>query len=254
MEGTILVTDNNKNNQNVDFVDFEDVESKKPAVEEFDLHLDDEPYEINMETVKKMQKEQEEAEKNTIDIQFVDDPFDENAEDNKAARDVMLKDMDDIVDAFTTSKTKKRVVIWSLVTFLATLVPLWMAVIMDKEIGTQIYPTSNLLNGTLLPDAGLIHPMLPLAILICKILSKVFIVGLIGILVLVLINLRKWSLRAFLATFIIFIVNCVLDFITNYMFLHNGNSLLVLPLGFVVLLICLFGLFLSLKKNSKSQA
>lgn len=240
-----MATDN-KDSQNLDFIDLEVVDIHTAKPDDIDLQLDDEPYEICMDVIEKMQAEEEEARNNTIDIQFVDDPYDKS-DSRKPAKDIMLKDPDDIMDAFKTSKTKKWVLIWSLVILVATLIPLW--IVREENL---FQTTSNILNGSLIVDAASVSPFIPVAVTACKILGKVFVIAVIAIIALMLINLRMWSMRIFAVASALYVLQNILEMIA-YCIYYNVSILAFIPFGFIVATAGLVLLFMALKRNNKVQ-
>ena len=164
--------------EEIEIVDVGEVPPK-----EVDLNLGDEPFEIDMDTVEKMESAAQ--------------PEPEAADDSASdapKKDVMLKDFDSIYESFTGDANKKLILIAALVALVGSFF-VFCKISVGNDMPSQAIAV--FFNG--LSES-----------LVSRILSKVCILAIIAVVVLVMINLKRIAAKVMLATFILYLIQCAL--------------------------------------------
>ncbi len=173
------------NNGLYDTFEVVDVDVVKP--EDVDLGLDDAPFEIGMDAVKRMDEEEAARKQALINVQA------ETTIGKKIIyKDMMFTRLDNILDAYQADKRRTKVAIITLITFICSILPFWGIKIKDLTLMVQ----SNLFNGYDFLGIGLA--------------GKLFVLCLVASLILMSINLKKWALRINLVGWVAYLIQVVM--------------------------------------------
>lgn len=229
LDDVIEITETPEHNTTNEAVEVIDIDIVKP--QEVDLNLEDTPFEIQKETVDRMKADAKEAK---IAAQGGASSEDEQAEvsgDKKKQKDIMLTDMDEILESFTESKPKILTAIFAALTLIGCFFPFWG--IQIEGLPTQHF--QNLLTGYMLYG----------------IFGKLFAIGLVAIVVLVLLDLRRWASRVELGIFVCYVIQIALVVIFGPMEYATDITTLRPGLGLIIVLIGQILIFAALAANKK---
>lgn len=164
--------------EEIEIVDVGDVPPK-----EVDLNLGDEPFEIGMDTVEKMDATSQPAPEEI-----------EDAGTDAPKKDVMLKDFDSIYESFMGDTNKKLILIAALVAIIGSFF-VFCKISVGNDMPAQAIAV--FFNG--LSES-----------LISRILSKICILAIIAVVVLVMIDLKTIASKVMLASLILYVIQCAL--------------------------------------------
>lgn len=213
-----------------DTMEIVDIDVVKPN--EVDLQLEDEPFEIGMETVRKM-NENEQAQPSD-EVSGTDDTktaSGKSAKSKTAPKDIMLTDFDDIIDSLKESASKKIILAMAIISLIGS-----FFVFCEIHVGDiPPMPIGNFFNGY----SGNIPS---------NIISKISIIAIIASAVCATINLRKFSIYAILISIVTFIGQCVffvlwgsMDFATPLTVFRPGLGFFITLIPLVIMLFAVIG-------------
>ena len=235
------MTDNIENNEpttieleevtgDIEQVDFEEeievVDVDEVLPKEVDLKLEDEPFEIGMETVQKMQEAEDSRKQNDSEDSK------KTSSSKSTSKDVMLTDFDDIMDSLKADNTKKVI----LITAILALVGSFFVFCQIKVGDIPAQSIGIFFNGF----SGNI---------ISNIISKICILAIIVSVVCVLINLKKMSFYAILIAVLTFIGQCVFFVVWGAMYYAIPYSSFRPGIGFIITLVSIIAMFFAVYKN-----
>lgn len=171
-----------------DAMEIVDIDVVKPS--EVDLKLEDEPFEIGMETVRKMKEDEQTAASEDTTAGQVEQASDKTSQ--TARKDIMLTDFDDIMDSLRQSVSKKLILATAFISLIGS-----FFIFCNIHVGDiPPMPIGNFFNGY----SGNI---------LSNIISKISIIAIILSAVFATINLRKFSIYSILIAVLTFIGQCV---------------------------------------------
>lgn len=207
-----------------------DIDVVKPN--EVDLKLEDEPFEIGMDTVRKKEEEQAKAAAEISGNSDGETSSDKNDKSKSSQKDVMLKDLDDIIDSLKASAAKKIILIMALISLIGS-----FFIFCSIHVGDiPAMPIGNFFNGY----SGNI---------ISNIISKISIIAIIASAVCATVNLKKFSIYAILISLLTFIGQCVFFVLWGSMDYAVPLTVFRPGLGFFITLVPLIIMFFAVLGN-----
>lgn len=228
------ISEVNDNGENIEQLDVEEaievVDIGEPAPEDVDLKLGDEPFEIGIDAVEKMKLEEEAAKQ---DNSSDDGDAAAGGEPDKGSKDVMLKNFNDIMDAF--DKTRIFILITALIAIVGS-----FFVFCEIQVGDiPAQSIGNFFNGF----SGSI---------ISNILSKLSIIAVIATVILAAVNLKKASIFTMLAAILTFIIQCVFFVVWGSVYYAISMTCFRPGIGSVIMLAALLLMLIGVLKNKRT--